>query len=84
MTAIGHVFHCVDVGNGSSLHPWHIADLSKDGAKLRVDAAVQVPDHFTLLVRGDVIRLLRCRVVWRSASHVGVKFEQSGRTRNRA
>jgi len=44
---------------------------------LRVEGADGVPERFTLLVKGNVQKLLRCQVVWRSASHVGVKFEQS-------
>jgi hypothetical protein len=82
MTATSSLFHCVDAGDGTSFRPWHIDDISKDGARLRVDAADDVPDHFTLLVKGKVMKLFKCEVVWRSPSHVGVKFEH-GESRER-
>jgi hypothetical protein len=74
MTASTSVFHSVDVGDGTSLRPWHVADISQDGARLRVGSACDVPDHFTLLVKGDVAKLFKCQVIWRSETHVGVKF----------
>ena len=77
MTANIRLFHCINAGDGTSFRPWHIDDISKDGARLRVAGADGVPERFTLLVKGNVQKLLRCQVVWRSASHVGVKFEQS-------
>jgi hypothetical protein len=63
MSANVSLFHSVEVGNGTSFRPWHLADISKDGARLRVDAAGDVPDRFTLLVKGEVMKLLKCRVV---------------------
>jgi hypothetical protein len=77
MTVNTSIFHSIDVGDGSPYRPRHVADMSKDGARLYVGAALDVPDHFTLLVKGEVLKLFKCQVVWRSNSHVGVKFEQS-------
>jgi hypothetical protein len=49
-------------------------DVSKDGAKLKLDRSIVLPDQFfiSLSERGDVQRL--CRVVWRGADELGVRF----------
>ena len=52
---------------------WSIAPTR--GARLLVDDPDCVPDEFTLVQKGTVATLWKCRVVWRSGSHVGVKFE---------
>lgn len=49
-------------------------DVSKGGAKLKLDRSIDLPDQFfiTLSERGDVQRF--CRVVWRGESELGVRF----------
>jgi hypothetical protein len=42
---------------------------------LLVDDPAQVPDTFTLVQKGPVAALWKCRVVWRSDSHIGVTFD---------
>jgi hypothetical protein len=76
MNEANSLFHGVVAGDGSPARPWHLEDVSKNGARLRIDAPGDVPDRFTLAVKGDRTTLITCRVVWRSAAHVGVKFER--------
>jgi hypothetical protein len=71
---IPELYYCTEIGDGSSHRPWHLDEISDRGARLRVDVPDDVPDRFTLLLKGDVVKLRRCQVVWRSASHVGVEF----------
>jgi hypothetical protein len=55
--------------------PWSMVDCSARGARLLVGDPALVPDTFTLVEKGAVVRLWKCRVAWRSDSHVGVTFE---------
>jgi hypothetical protein len=57
-------------------------DVSKGGAKLKLDRSVDLPDRFfiTLSERGDVQRL--CRVVWRSETEIGVRFIEPPQSRS--
>lgn len=48
-----------------------VCDLSRTGARLAVGPSAKVPDEFILLV-ADHKHL--CRVAWRSAKEVGVRF----------
>jgi hypothetical protein len=73
MTQI-ELFHCTEIGDGSSRRPWHLEEISERGARLRVELPDNVPDRFTLLLKGHVVRIHKCHVVWRSASHIGVEF----------
>jgi hypothetical protein len=52
----------------------HTLDVSKGGAKLKLDRSIELPDQFliSLSERGDVLRL--CRVVWRGEHDIGVIF----------
>jgi hypothetical protein len=71
------LFYCTEIGDGSSRRPWHLDEISERGARLRVDLPGDVPDRFTLLLKGDVVRIHKCHVVWRSESHIGVEFAAS-------
>lgn len=68
------LYYCTEIGDGSSNRPWHLDEISERGARLRVDVPDQVPERFTLLLKGDVVKVRRCQVVWRSDTHVGVEF----------
>ena len=68
-------YFCLATRDGSLSQPWSLVDRSKGGARLAVDDPANVPDQFTLVQKGAVTTLWKCRVVWRSDSHVGVKFE---------
>ena len=75
MSLSDSTFYCVDVGDGSPSRPWCLVDRSSAGARILVDRPSGVPDHFTLVQKGSVVRLWKCRVVWRSSSHVGIEFD---------
>jgi len=68
-------YFCLETGDGSSSHPWSLVDRSESGARLLVEDPAGVPDQFTLVQKGAVTTLWKCRVVWRSDRHIGVKFE---------
>jgi two-component system cell cycle response regulator len=48
-----------------------VRDMSKTGARLAVAPSAKIPDEFILLV-AEHKHL--CRVAWRSAKEVGVRF----------
>jgi PilZ domain len=50
-----------------------IRNLSDTGAALEVESPVAIPDEFTLLIKPEIIKR-KCRVVWRSAKRIGVRF----------
>jgi len=54
-----------------------IEDLSDHGARLKLDAAVELPPEFLLLLSRHVSR--RCQLIWRREGEAGVKFR--GETR---
>lgn len=52
-----------------------IRDLSRTGACLAVDGPIEtIPNRFALLIK-DEGSYEKCRVIWRSAAELGVKFE---------
>lgn len=77
------LYYCTEIGDGSSRRPWHLDEISERGARLRVDRPQDVPDRFTLLLKGEVVTVRRCQVIWRSASHVGVAFADAERARRK-
>ena len=68
-------YFCLSAMDGSSSRPWCVVDCSPGGARLLVDDPAQVQDTFTLVQKGPVAALWKCRVVWRSDSHIGVTFD---------
>ena len=68
-------YFCLSAMDGSSSQPWCLVDCSPGGARLLVDDPARVPDTFTLVQKGKVAALWKCRVAWRSDSHIGVTFE---------
>ena len=51
-----------------------VEDLSKTGARLKVQNVNHIPDTFVLSITGSTFTA-ECIVVWRSRSEVGVIFE---------
>jgi hypothetical protein len=49
-----------------------VADVSETGAKLIVKDPASLPDEFLLRLRPDLRKW--CRVIWRGAGQVGIKF----------
>jgi hypothetical protein len=50
-----------------------IRNLTEIGAALEVGRSAGIPDHFTLLIKPEIVKRT-CRVVWRSAKRIGVEF----------
>ena len=63
----------IGTGPRATLH-CGVRNLSATGACLRVDDPLSVPDTFNLVFdSGEASRT--CRVMWRNARQVGVRFE---------
>jgi hypothetical protein len=62
------------LGAGIPLCRCTVLDVSQGGGRIRLEANVQVPDHFVLLFThaGTVRRA--CSVVWRHDGYLGVAF----------
>jgi hypothetical protein len=69
-------FFCISARDGSSSHPFGLVDRSAGGARLLVDNPNDVPETFTLVQRGPVAVLWKCRVAWRTETQIGVTFEE--------
>ncbi|HXD44330.1 MAG TPA: PilZ domain-containing protein [Pseudolabrys sp.] len=50
-----------------------IRNMSETGAALEVESPVGIPDRFTLLIKPEFLKR-DCRVAWRSAKRIGVRF----------
>ena len=59
-------------GGGST--PCLVRDVSISGASLEVANPTDVPDFVTLVVAAAEMRV-RCRVVWRGETQLGLAFE---------
>jgi PilZ domain len=62
----------IEVGGGAI--DCTVRNLSKIGAALDVPTPVGIPDEFTLVIPSDELRFA-CRVVWRKAGRIGVRFD---------
>ncbi len=51
-----------------------LRNISDTGACLEVESQFGIPETFTLVVEKDALKL-PCRVAWRSAKRIGVRFE---------
>lgn len=60
--------------DGTQIAMTHTIDLSAAGAKLWIANAVDLPEQFriALSMDGHVQRI--CRIVWRNANQMGVRF----------
>lgn len=52
-----------------------LSDISETGARIDIDESVSVPDRFILWLSKKGAALRTCRVVWRTSSQLGVRFE---------
>ena len=52
-----------------------VRNLSLIGACLEVASQIGIPDDFTLLIESDQVKH-PCHVVWRTATRMGVEFQQ--------
>ena len=53
-----------------------VADISDIGARLQVENAKTVPDHFVLLLSASGKPKRKCRVIWRKGEEIGLEFEK--------
>jgi PilZ domain-containing protein len=67
----------IQFGNEPPTRSCAIVNISDEGACLAVDAAPETPDKFILTLSPRGFPYRRCKVVWRSASEVGVKFDRN-------
>jgi hypothetical protein len=49
-------------------------DVSASGARLKLNAASEVPDEFTLVLAKEGRVRRRCRIVWRREDVMGIRF----------
>jgi hypothetical protein len=63
--------------NGSMLGLCDMLDVSATGAKLMPRESIDVPDEFILQLTRNRNVMRRCKVAWRAASAVGVRFTRA-------
>ncbi|MEO6945431.1 MAG: PilZ domain-containing protein [Nitrobacter sp.] len=63
----------IEIGGGSTID-CTVRNLSKIGAALDVSSPVGIPDEFELIIPNDA-RRFTCRVVWRKAGRIGIRFD---------
>jgi hypothetical protein len=51
-----------------------VHNISATGAALDVTSAVEIPEHFTLVLPADD-RQMSCHVVWRKDARIGIAFD---------
>ena len=51
-----------------------VRNLSETGACLEVASPVGIPDDFTLLIKPE-LKKRDCKVAWRAADRIGVRFK---------
>jgi hypothetical protein len=59
---------------GGSAIDCTVRNLSTTGAALDVPSPVGIPEEFDLVVSSDALRFA-CRVVWRKAARIGIRFD---------
>ena len=59
---------------GSIIAQCFMMDVSASGAKLVMDAGINVPDSFVLALARNAAVRRNCEVVWRAATSIGVCF----------
>jgi len=57
------------------LRDCRVLDISEQGARVEIGNTDRIPDEFTLLLTPSGVPQRRCRLTWRSHTHVGVEFE---------
>jgi hypothetical protein len=51
-----------------------VRNVSETGALLEIESPVGIPNNFTLVISKDGVKR-PCRVAWRSARRIGVRFD---------
>jgi len=66
---------------GTSAQPCSFSDVSEGGARVRIDGATAVPAEVNLLLARQA-QGRPCRVVWRSETEIGLRFDQAATAGN--
>jgi hypothetical protein len=56
------------------IYPCLLKDFSNGGAKIAATAITDIPDEFVLRIASGRAGTRKCRVLWRTASMLGVEF----------
>ena len=59
--------------NNGAAYDCRVRNLSPAGAMLEVAGQLGIPEEFTLVIEADHFRQ-NCRVIWRTATRLGVAF----------
>lgn len=59
---------------GAELYPCVIRDISRDGAKISLPAAIALPERFDLVIAADDLRTLKVCLRWRRGDFAGLTF----------
>jgi hypothetical protein len=62
---------------GSIIAPCFMTNVSASGAKLIIEAGINVPDWFVLALARNARVRRECEVVWRATTSIGVRFVAS-------
>lgn len=71
---------CVVSSTEPRLRRCVVVDMSEHGAKLELENAEDLPEHFTVLLSRRAALKRNCVLMWRSPTCVGVRFENASRT----
>lgn len=63
---------------GAELHPCVIRDISRDGAKISLPAAIALPERFELAIADDDLRTVKACLRWRRGDFAGLTFLSQG------
>ena len=59
--------------NGGATISATVKNVSESGALLEVESVIGVPSQFTLVIKANDFKR-ECRIVWRQARRIGVRF----------
>ncbi len=63
----------LDFGDGRSPRACVLSNISRTGARIRVDNTADLPERLTLLLSSNGV-MRRCRVAWSEGQNVGLEF----------
>ncbi len=63
----------ITFGSGASID-CVVRNVAGNGANLEVESSVGIPDRFELVISKDELKH-QCRVIWRQAKRIGVRFD---------
>ena len=64
----------IDLGDGKPPIPCILTDVSVSGARVIVESAGTIPEHFSLLLAAEHGTHRRCKVMWREEDQLGLAF----------